>query len=93
MQLILPFPGHSPEQLERVKTILNYWVLTSDHSPVFIISEAHLMGFELRNEKLENFQEDEEIDLEEKQMWVSDALHMAMNVEITLGLPLRSLSM
>lgn len=51
------------------------------------------MGFELRNEKLENFQEDEEIDLEEKQMWVSDALHMAMNVEITLGLPLRSLSM
>lgn len=49
-----------------VKTVLDYWILTSGYSPVFIIFEAHLMGFELRNEKLENFQEDEEIDLGKK---------------------------
>lgn len=51
------------------------------------------MGFELRNEKLENFQEDEEIDLEKKQIWVSDGVHMAMNIEVTLGLTIRPLSM
>lgn len=46
-------------------------MLTSGHSPVLIISEAHLMGFELRNEKLDDFQEDEEIDLRKKQIWVN----------------------
>lgn len=51
------------------------------------------MGFELRNEKLENFQEDEEIDLEKKQIQVSDKFHMAMNIEVTLGLAIRHLSM
>lgn len=40
--------------------------LALGHSPVFIVSEAHLMGFELRNKKLENFEEYEEIDLENK---------------------------
>lgn len=63
MQLILPLPRHQLEQPEEITTILNHWVPTSGHSPVFVISEAHLMGFELRNEKFENFQEDEEIDL------------------------------
>lgn len=50
------------------------------------------MGFELRNEKLENFQEDEEIDLEKKETRVSDGVHVAMNIEVTLGLAIRSLS-
>lgn len=50
------------------------------------------MGFELRNEKLENFQEDEEIDLEKKQIWISDGLHKAMNIKVTLGLAIRYLS-
>lgn len=53
------------------KTILARGMPTADHSPELIISEAHLMGFELRNEKLDNFQEDEEIDLGKKQMWVN----------------------
>lgn len=66
-----PLPRPLTSRVERVKTILNHQMLTSGHSPVLIISEAHLMGFELRNEKLDDFQEDEEIDLRKKQIWVN----------------------
>lgn len=61
-------------------------MMTPGHSPVFIISETHLMGFELRNEKLENFQEDEEVDLEQRAevSQLSEGLHMAAHVQVTL---------
>lgn len=71
MQLMSPLPRPLTSTAEGVKTILDHQMLTSGHSPVLVISEAHLMGFELRNEKLDNFQEDEEIDLRKKQIWVN----------------------
>lgn len=42
-----PFLGHQPEQPEGAKVTLDYWGQAAGHSPVFIISEAHLMSFEL----------------------------------------------
>lgn len=53
------------------------------------------MGFELRNEKLENFEEYEEVDLKDKkQIQISKGwMPHAIDLKVTLGMAISSSSM